>query len=54
MSSSYDQDSTTYTFFFHEGRRVIYKFTITHAASADIEVKEDIINLNYDHVIEYK
>ena len=55
MSSFYDQDSTTSTLFFHEEkRRVIYKFTITHAASADIEVKEDIININYDNVIEYK
>ena len=53
MSSFYDQNSTTYTLFFHEGRRVIHKFTIKHAASTEIEVKEDIINLNYDNVIQY-
>ena len=48
MSCFYDQDSTTYTLFFHEGSGVIHKFTIKHAASTDIEVKEDIIKLNYD------
>ena len=57
VSSFYDQDSTTYTLFFHEElyetKWVIHKFTIKHAASTDIEVKEDIINLNYDNVYEY-